>query len=341
MNKKENLIKSLRGSAEALKDISEMCEGLDIFDENGIVDTDFLMNCLIAVDTFMAASNTVVQTVTNLLAPDAPEDVKKEEKSDDGQKWSADEVLRHCELRDNVMYLPAVQLNKKSYLEVKKRIEDAGGRWCGGKVQGFTFEFDATRVFSLLKDGQKCNLQQEFQFFATPAGLADWLVELAGGISAEDTVLEPSAGRGAIIDAVHRSCADVVVDCYELMPENLEFLRKKENVAILGENFMEHSDKKYTKIIANPPFSKNQDIKHVKFMYTILAAGGVVAAITSRHWLFSQEKECAEFRAWLDEVSAEKYEIEAGRFAESGTGVETMALVIRKKRAAGMLFDDW
>lgn len=59
--------------------------------------------------------------------------------------------------------------------------------------------------------------------FETPAEVADWLVMLAGGIHEDDTVLEPSAGRGALIKAIHRACPSVAVACYELMPENREF----------------------------------------------------------------------------------------------------------------------
>lgn len=50
---------------------------------------------------------------------------------------------------------------------------------------------------------------------------------LAGGVHEDEKVLEPSAGTGAIIDAIHRSCPDVIVDCYELMPENKEILAKR------------------------------------------------------------------------------------------------------------------
>ena len=56
-------------------------------------------------------------------------------------------------------------------------------------------------MFPILKEGKRCNLQQEYQFFETPADVADWLVMLAGGIREDDTVLEPSAGRGALIAA--------------------------------------------------------------------------------------------------------------------------------------------
>lgn len=328
-NKKENLIALLRGSVAQLKDITTAVDGIDIYTETGHVDTDFLMDALICVNEFMTASNLVVNTISSLLAPNVVVE-EKEKKDDSGSKWSVEDILKHCTLEDNVLKLPRVQFNKKSYAEAKKWIEEAGGSWQGGKVQGFTFPFNADRVFSILHEGKRCNLQQDFQFFATPPEVADWLVMLAGGVHEDEKVLEPSAGTGAIIDAIHRSCNDLVVDCFELMPENKELLSKKSNINILGDDFTTYDLGLYDKIIANPPFSKNQDIRHVKRMYEHLNNGGTVAAIMSCHWKIASEKECADFREWLKDVHAKICDIEEGSFKQSGTGIETTAVIIQK-----------
>ena len=327
-NKKKILIETLHGSVAQLNELSSMTEGIDVYDAAGYVDTEFLMEALSCVNTFVNASNTVVQKISSLLAPDASTDEKK--KQDKDKKWSVEEILKHCTLEDGVLKLPQVQFNKKSYAEVKKWIEEAGGSWQGGKVQGFTFPFNPERIFSILKEGKRCNLQQDYQFFETPADVADWLVMLAGGIHEDDTVLEPSAGRGALIKAIHRACPSVTVECYELMPENREFLHTLSNVILLDEDFTKNSVGSYTKIIANPPFSGNQDIEHVRLMSDRLEEGGTLAAITSQHWKFASEKKCIDFRNWLKEVHGEVFEISAGEFKESGTSISTMAVVIKK-----------
>ena len=327
-NKKKILIETLHGSVAQLNELSSMTEGIDVYDAAGYVDTEFLMEALSCVNTFVNASNTVVQKISSLLAPDASTDEKK--KQDEGKKWSVEEILKHCTLEDGVLKLPQVQFNKKSYAEAKKWIEEAGGSWQGGKIQGFTFPFNPERIFSILKEGKRCNLQQDYQFFETPADVADWLVMLAGGIHEDDTVLEPSAGRGALIKAIHRACPSVTVECYELMPENREFLHTLSNVILLDEDFTKDSVGSYTKIIANPPFANNQDIEHVKLMYDRLEEGGTLAAITSQHWRLASEKRCIDFRNWLKEVHGEVFEISAGEFKESGTSISTMAVVIKK-----------
>lgn len=329
MNNKETLIETLRGSVSQLNELSDMTEGIDVYDAAGYVDTEFLMEALSCVNAFMDASNIVVTKISSMLAPDAPIDEKKKQ-ADEGKKWNVEEILKHCTLENNILKLPQVQFNKKNYAEAKKWIEEAGGSWQGGKIQGFTFPFNPERVFSILKEGNRCDLQKDFQFFETPADIADWLVMLAGGISETDTVLEPSAGRGALIKAVHRSCPSVIVECYELMPENREFLHTLDNVILLDEDFTKDSVGNYTKIIANPPFSGNQDIDHVRLMYERLEQGGTLAAITSQHWKFASEKKCVDFREWLDEVHGQVFEIGAGEFKESGTTVSTMAVIIKK-----------
>lgn len=328
MSRKENLIEALHGSLAPLEELPGLISGEEIYDETGHVDTEFLTAILEWMSKAADISTGVQRSLGTLLGvDDIPEPGKK---ADSGKAWTVEEILKHCTLEDNVLKLPQVQFNKKSYAEAKKWIEEAGGRWQGGKVQGFTFPFNPERVFAILNEGKRCNLAQEYQFFETPDEVADWLVMLAGGIHKCDAVLEPSAGRGALVKAIHRSCPDAVVDCYEMMPENKELLAGLGGIRLLGDDFTKSDNGKlYTKIIANPPFAGNQDIDHVRMMYDRLESGGTLAAITSVHWTFGQERKCEEFRQWLDAVGGRSYEIEEGAFRQSGTGIKTMAVVIR------------
>ncbi len=328
---KKNLLALLNATLCEVGSLPERIAQEDMYLEDGFhVDTEFLMEILQYINKATAAGARVMKALHTLLGTeDLPEESQK--KSKEGKKWGPEEVLRHCTFRDNILYLPNVQRNPKSYSEVKTRIAEAGGKWTGGKVQGFTFDFDATRVVSILMKGERCNLKQEFQFFATPDALADWLVSLSD-VRAGHAVLEPSAGTGSIIKAIHRACPEVMVDAFELMPENLQVLTKMDKVSIVGEDFTKGVPRLYDRIFANPPFSGNQDVRHVMAMYEALDAdGGELCAITSRHWCLASEKVCRDFRAWLEEVGAEIHEIPNGVFDESGTNVATMAIKIRKR----------
>lgn len=163
-NRKKNLIEALYGSFMFMDNLPELIDRENIYDETGHVDLEFMTAILQWMSRMAEISVKVQKSLNRLLGCDELEQNNKRNKDDPGSKWSVEEILRHCTLEDNVLKLPQVQFNKKSYAEAKKWIEEAGGSWQGGKVQGFTFPFNAERVFSILREGKRCNLQQDFQF---------------------------------------------------------------------------------------------------------------------------------------------------------------------------------
>lgn len=100
-----------------------------------------------------------------------------------------EEVLQACTIEGLVVKLPNVQLDRKLYQEVAKSLELIGGKWKGGKVQGFVFTLDPTNLLDTIANGEKRNLKKEFQFFATPKSLAMELVEIAE-LTNHDTTTE-------------------------------------------------------------------------------------------------------------------------------------------------------
>lgn len=241
-----------------------------------------------------------------------------------------EQVLQECTIEGNIVKLPNIQLDRKDYQEVAKVLELIGGKWKGGKIMGFVFMTDPTDLLSEIANGEKRNLKKEFQFFSTPEKLADELVYLAD-LKNNDTILEPSAGQGAIIKAINKVC-EVKPDCYELMHLNTEILKKTDlNFNLIGEDFLKNEGKTYSKIIANPPFTKNQDIDHLKEMYNCLSRGGKLVCITSKSWVNGSQKKQVDFKNWLEKLDAEIIDIENGSFKESGTTVGGKIIVLEKQ----------
>lgn len=239
-----------------------------------------------------------------------------------------EEVLQNSTVDGNVVKLPEGQLDRKLYMEVAKSLELIGGKWKGGKVFGFVFPTDPTELLQQIAGGEKRNLKKEFQFFGTPDSLCEVLVDLAD-IKEEERVLEPSAGQGAIVKSILRK--NRIVWGYELMEVNQIFLNKIEGFRLLGDNFLtESGETGYDKIVANPPFSKNQDIDHIYKMYDCLYDGGRIVTIASLHWETSSNKKETKFRNWLNEVGAKIQKVPSGTFKESGTMVETCIIIINK-----------
>lgn len=240
------------------------------------------------------------------------------------------EVLQGCVINENIIKLPEVTLDRKEYLAVKKALEGIGGKWKGGKIAGFVFKEDPTELLARVTGGEKVNLKKEFQFFATPDVLADRLVRYAG-VEESDSILEPSAGQGAIVDAINRVVPNKKVDCYELMPTNQKILFTNSSVIFRGADFLEsNTSERYDKIIANPPFTKNQDIKHIREMYKRLSVGGKLVSIASEHYLHSSNSLETKFQEWLDAVEAIVSEVKRGEFKESGTMVGGVIICITK-----------
>lgn len=240
-----------------------------------------------------------------------------------------EDILSKCTVEGNIVKLPEDQLERKLYLEVAKSLNLIGGKWKGGKVQGFVFLTDPTELLNEIANGGDRNLKKEFQFFGTPAPLADYLVELAE-VDNSHSILEPSAGQGAIIRAINAVC-DVTVDCYELMELNRIVLRDSGlNFYLIGANFLNHNRKKYDRIIANPPFTKNQDIDHILDMWEYLNDGGRLVSICSTSWFNGSQKKQTQFKQWLDGNGAEILDIEPGAFKESGTNVGGKIIILCK-----------
>lgn len=328
MSRRDNLIATLHGEVATFRELPEQLKQNGIFDENGYIDGELMTAVLTFANAQEQVAKDLLHNLTELLGPEI-EPVDKKPKDKDGAVWAIEKILAECTLEDNILRLPQVQFSKKTYLEAKNRILEAGGQW-DKKQNGFTFEFNADRVFSILKSGKRCNLQQDFQYFATPDKVADIAVSKFSTLEDCHSILEPSAGRGALVKAVRRRCPNAVVDCYELMPENIEFLSKVEGVNIIGKNFSECHGK-YDRIIANPPFAGNQDIDHLYMMYERLNVGGELSCIVSQHWKFAEERKCTQFREWLEKHEAEVTDFNNGEFKESGTVVGTSLLYIVKK----------
>jgi 16S rRNA G1207 methylase RsmC len=91
-----------------------------------------------------------------------------------------------------------------------------------------------------------------------------------------------------------------------------------------GLDFLDFKDLECQRAVLNPPFTKNQWIKHIEHAWSFLKPGGRLVSV------------CPDSRTskkFLDFVKGKKYsivDVEPGTFKESGTNVNTMILVIDK-----------
>lgn len=239
------------------------------------------------------------------------------------------EILQRSTVSGCVLTLPEVQLDRKVYVEVAKSLERIGGKWNRSK-NGFLFQQDPTPLLARVLDGEQVNIKKDFQCFFTPSELAqDLIAELmwVGMSSPPARALEPSAGQGAIADLIPQW---LHLEVCELEPLNRSILEEKGYTVVAHDFLTLDRPNWYDRIVANPPFTKGQDIDHIRHMYRCLAPGGRMVSVCSTSFLHRTNRKHVEFQDWLNEVDAERHSIPEGTFKSSGTMVATCYLVIDK-----------
>lgn len=226
--------------------------------------------------------------------------------------------------RGKRLELPDEQIS--NYAQVKSVLLKAGGKY---KRCGFEFLDDAEAIQARLTGGEAINDKKKFQFFESSDDIARHLIELAD-IRLGHKTCEPSAGRGVIADrlmALAGHCTTV-----EMMNANANALRRK-GYAVNECDFLSLVPQElelFDRIVANPPFTNNQDIDHIRHMFSFLKDDGKLVSVASRSWITGAQKKQAEFRQWLQDHDARVTDLPEGAFKESGTNVATVIIELTK-----------
>lgn len=228
-------------------------------------------------------------------------------------------VLANSRVEGNKLYLPEGQLERKLYVDVNKVLVAIKGTW-NRSAKAHIFPNDPAEVIDqILLTGEYVDAKKEYQFFETPTKLVEQLADYAS-IKDGESVLEPSAGKGRIAGYLY-SC-----DCIELNPENNKWL-KDNGFNVIHDDFMTFSPKKdYDVIVANPPFSKQQDIDHVLHMISI--AKRRVVSIMSASVLWRDNKKSVNFREIISNLGGIFIEVPEGAFKEYGTNIRTCIVCV-------------
>lgn len=219
------------------------------------------------------------------------------------------------------------QLDRKLYERANKVLEAAGGKW-NRKAKAHVFATDASeRIDQILLTGAVEVPKDEFNYFPTPPEVVDRLMNLAG-VEHGMRVLEPSAGQGAIAHACAAAGADV--DCFELMAANHAILDGDDRLGkvVFGDFMLAEPDAIYDRVVMNPPFMKQSDIKHVLHALKFLKPEGVLIAVMSAGANYRVNKLTKDFRDLVEQRGGVFYSLPEGSFKASGTGVNTVIAVI-------------
>jgi len=174
------------------------------------------------------------------------------------------------------------------------------------------------------------------EFFPTP----DWLAqEMLSRINLHKfhSILEPSAGKGDLVEAIRSRTRHPRVACCELDPE-LQLILNGKGVPILNDDFLGFTGQGYyfDLIVMNPPFS--QGARHLLHAWDILQEGQVLCLLNAE----TIRNPYTEERQLLAKLIADHGEIQffprAFSDAERSTEVD-VALVHLHKVQANVAFD--
>lgn len=243
-----------------------------------------------------------------------------------------EQVLRDSRVEGNLLFLPPRQLDPKLYRAVNDVLVSIGGAWKGGKVKAHVFSGSpADALATVLETGEKPP-KNPLDFFATPWALAERLIEharVAPGMS----VLEPSAGEGAILDRLARYDLSPTIAAVELDPGRAAILRAKGYLNVFEADFLAPElpfpPASFDRVLMNPPFTSPADplayIAHIKRAFLMLAPGGRLVSIAPGGFAYRADARTRTFRDFVA-TNGGWEELGASAFRESGTDAATVVL---------------
>lgn len=230
------------------------------------------------------------------------------------------EILDRSTINGFNLVLPSEQLPRHLYEAVNRALANAGGKW-NRFVKAHVFPSDPRpRLGIMLESGVSIDERKQYQSFYTPPDLADELAIMAGVEG--QRVLEPSAGNGALVAACRKFGA-TQVDCVEIREEERQSLIERGGTVTVADFLTLEPWRQFSRIVMNPPFTKNQDVKHVAHALTFLAEGGKLVSV------MASSTDRRQFKKLIEGRDASIREVEAGAFKQSGTLVRTVILSIQ------------
>jgi hypothetical protein len=223
-------------------------------------------------------------------------------------------------------------------------LRDLGGRYRSGRTGGYVFADDPAAGLARVLDGGSPSDRVAEGFVRTPDGLADRLcLEFAriDALPEGSRVLEPSAGDGAIVHAVHRANPGVDVTAVETDRERLSRVFPSGGPVRFWPKSFEEFGKAFfgalggdaypwfDAVVMNPPFSVPGNrtiwVDHVELAWAMLRPGGRLAAVVPAGFGYRADRAHERIRGLAREHGGAD-ELPDGTFKAGGTAVRTCVL---------------
>ena len=255
-------------------------------------------------------------------------------------------------LDENEIYtiIECKDITDDEYDRLRWVMESYGGRW-NERCKGFKFnEFDDEKLKSIKADlsvgfvnlSEEKRTREKDAFFPTPVKVVDRMIRTAN-LKPNSIMLESSAGTGRILDEAKKvinSVDNFVI--IEMNGERQSILRDKGyHVDFNGtfEDSLKDSEtlkkiKNCDKVVINPPFKNDSDVKHLLISYMFCADNADVVSILQENSLYYDRQIHRVFKEFLSLIGKDAYEVvslPAGSFKDELTTVDTVIFHIKKR----------
>ncbi len=139
----------------------------------------------------------------------------------------------------------------------------------------------------------KTNIKAYWSFFPTPSQLIEKMLEEYKTKPLPKNILEPSAGKGDIVDYINKiqnkRKMQSNIYAFEFVPELQNILKSKNNCQLLGKDFLKYQNNNskitFDLIIMNPPFDRGAE--HTLHAWEMLVRGGKIIALLNKHTYYN------------------------------------------------------
>lgn len=245
-------------------------------------------------------------------------------------------------IRDDRVMVP-FQFELEVWRRMNLILKEMGGRWDNRKsIRAHVFPYRIEEFMRQCLTAGEYPTRTEQGWFPTPPSLVMQVCDLAG-IYAGMTVLEPSAGAGALTAEIARRGG--VVDAVELDERRAGVLRSQNDVrTVTRANFLDLDPldlaEPYHRIVMNPPFSGGLD--HIRHAVGFMADDGILVSVMSNGLMWWSDKETVAFRELVDEVGGDIQALPDDTFAVCGKeGVRTCLLFLPGYAGSRLPTHEW
>lgn len=231
--------------------------------------------------------------------------------------------------------ITARTIDRKLYLQVDAALRALGGNW-SRKAGGHVFTGDPVEAIDavILARGY-LDRQKALGFFETPPNVAQ-LVHNTLEIRDEGAeVLEPSVGRGALLQGIPWDCSVTAVDVDPVHVHYVEqaYVDTFEGLAVYCSDFLTwkpRNGQRFDAVVMNPPFARGADVDHIVWALRWLKPGGRLVSIMGAGITFRQDAKSKMFRELVASFGGSLEPLPEDSFKASGTRVSTMLLELTK-----------